>query len=89
MRKKQKLVCHTCAWYKHIRGLNPQTNEEMDHWDCAIGLLPTLMIETGRQINVSNAALVSLRNEFVDGNNKRMATDVIRTQALIRAGRAT
>jgi len=89
MKSKRKLVCHKCAWYKHIRGLNPQTNEEMDHWECAIALLPTLMIETGRQMNVNNAAMVSLRNEFVENTTRRIAADVIRTTALIKAGRAT
>jgi hypothetical protein len=85
MNKKRKLVCHKCAFYKHVRGIHPQSGEDMDHWDCSIALLPMLMIETGRQINTTNAALVSLRNEFVEGNDKRISTDIMRTSALIRA----
>ena len=85
MQKKLKLVCHKCSWYKHVRGTHPQSGEDMDHWDCAIALIPMLLIENGRQIGSSNAAIVSLRNEFVEGNNKRIATDVMRTSAMIKA----
>jgi hypothetical protein len=87
MKSKRELVCHKCAWYTHIRGMHPQTGEEIDRWDCSISLLPILMIETGRQMGTANEALVALRNDFTEGNNKRIATDVIRTQALIRANR--
>jgi hypothetical protein len=85
MKSKRKLVCHKCAWYNHIRGKNPQSNEEMDYWDCAVAMLPILMVETGRQQMTTSESVLSLRNEFVEGNNKRIATDLLRTQALIRA----
>lgn len=85
MKSRRELVCHKCAWYKHVRGTHPQTGEEIDQWDCSISMLPMLLIENSRQQHVTGAAINSMRNEFVVGNNKRIASDLLRTQALIKA----
>ena len=34
-----------CAWITQIRGMDPQTGEDVDEWDCAIKWLPVLLIE--------------------------------------------
>ena len=85
MRSKRKLVCHKCAWYNHIRGENPQTGEEIDRWECAIAMMPLLLIENSRRQHETNGSIQSLRNEFVEGNNKRITSDLIRTQVLLKA----
>jgi len=71
-RKARNRVCHDCAWFKHIVGRNPQTGEPLDKWDCAIGLLPMLLIENARETNRTTDALLDLRNE-VNENAKRNA----------------
>jgi hypothetical protein len=83
-KSKRELVCHKCAWYLHIRGKHPQTDEDMDKWECAIALQPILMIENSRLLHVNNAAITSLREETVKGTNKKIASDLLRTQALVR-----
>jgi phage gp36-like protein len=85
MNKKRVLVCHKCAWFIHVRGKNPQTDEDMDKWECAVAMLPLLMIENARVSTNTNAAIVSLRNDIVDVNNRRMTVDLSRTSALIKS----
>jgi hypothetical protein len=85
MNKKRKLVCHKCAFYMHIRGKHPQSDADMDNWDCAVVFMPVLMIENVRHLNANHAAITSLREEVVDGNNRRITADVMRTTALIQA----
>ena len=64
-KKKMSDVCHTCPNWVHIRGMNPQTGEEMDNWRCAISVLPMLLINAARETREGAAATESLRNEVV------------------------
>jgi len=57
-----------CAWFMQVRGHNPNTGEEVDHWGCAVAWLPTLMIENSQQQRQTGAAVESFRNEMVKGN---------------------
>lgn len=54
-----------CRWYVQVRGMNPQSGEEMDRWDCAIALMPVLQIETSQNTRQAQAAVESVRNVFV------------------------
>lgn len=64
-RKDVSKVCHHCVWYIHLRGMHPQTGEEIDRWDCAIALQPLLMLENSRLQRETGAAVESFRNEMV------------------------
>ena len=66
----KKCVENKCAWYTHIRGLNPQTGQEIDEWGCAVGWMPTLAIEIASKSNQTGAAVESFRNEMVNENQK-------------------
>lgn len=68
-----KKVCPTCKWYDHIRGMNPQTGEEIDRWDCAIALLPLLSIEVASQVRQGAAATESFRNDVVNRVSQRIS----------------
>ena len=57
-----------CAWYVRILGKNPQTNADVDEWQCAIALMPLLQIETAGTNRGQTAALESFRNEVVGAN---------------------
>lgn len=59
---------HNCAWYMQVRGKNPNTGEDMDHWGCAMAWLPVLMIENSQQQRQTGAAVESFRNEMVKAN---------------------
>ena len=49
--------------WTQIRGLNPNTGEAVDQWNCAVAHLPLLMIETSQQVRQGAAATESFRNE--------------------------
>lgn len=64
-KKSMATVCHTCPWWVHVRGKNPQSAEEVDHWNCAIAWGPLLAINTGQEARQTAAAVESFRNEMV------------------------
>jgi len=49
--------------------MNPNTGEAMDEWQCAINLLPFLLIENSQQQRSTAAAVESFRNETVTRND--------------------
>lgn len=65
---KKDCVEHKCSWYMHIRGLDPNTGQEVDHWGCAVGWMPMLLIENSQQQRSTSAAVESFRNEMVKAN---------------------
>lgn len=60
-------VCHKCPWWTRVIGKNPQSDEMIDDWRCAIALLPMLLIEGAQQTRQAGAAVETLRNELVVG----------------------
>ncbi len=59
-----------CAWFTQVRGVNPNTGEEVDDWSCAVTWLPTLLIENSQQQRQTGAAVESFRNETVKSTMK-------------------
>lgn len=62
---KKDCVEHKCAWYMHIRGLDPNTGQEVDHWGCSVSWMPMLLIENSQQQRSTSSAVESFRNEMV------------------------
>ena len=60
-----KQVLYRCPWFVRIRGKNPQYEEEIDEWRCAIAWTPMLLIENAQQSRQTGAAIESFRNEVV------------------------
>ena len=56
---------HRCMWYTKVVGKNPQTEEQIDEWKCAIAWMPILQIETSQTNRGQTHALQSFRNETV------------------------
>ena len=54
-----------CAWFTQVRGMNPQTGEEVDEWDCAVKWVPMMLIENTQMQRQTGAAIESFRNESV------------------------
>ena len=50
-----------CAWITQIRGMDPQTGEDVDEWDCAIKWLPVLLIENTKK-NIESTTTLLLRD---------------------------
>ncbi len=57
---------HKCAWYLQVHGKNPQTGREVSEWQCAISLVPILLIENSKNQVQTSAAIESFRNESVN-----------------------
>lgn len=57
-----------CAWFLKIRGKDPQSEQEIEDWGCAMAWLPVLMIENSQQQRQTGAAVESFRNEMVKAN---------------------
>lgn len=72
-RKKMSAVCHTCPLWTCVRGMNPNTGEQIDRWDCGLAHLPLLQIETSQQVRQAGAATESFRNEVVKRADRRIA----------------
>lgn len=62
-------VMFRCDWYIHLRGKHPQREQEIDEWGCAIAWMPILTIENVQQTRQTGAAIESLRNEIVNGQD--------------------
>ena len=59
-----------CAWFTQVRGMNPQTGQEVDEWGCAVTWMPLLMIENSQQQRQTGASIESFRNETVKSTMK-------------------
>src|SRR5882672_9870677 len=67
-------VCHCCPLWIMVRGKHPQTNADVDGWNCALAWLPVLMIENSQQQRGTAAAVESFRNEVASASQTRNAT---------------
>lgn len=54
-----------CAWFTQLRGKDPQSEQEIDEWGCAVAWLPVLLVENAQQQRQTGAAVESFRNEMV------------------------
>lgn len=58
---------YECMWYMHIKGMNPQTGEEVDEYNCSIAWTPLLLLENAKHIRGVAAATEDFRNKMVEG----------------------
>jgi hypothetical protein len=66
-KKDTSTVCHKCPWWTRVIGKNPQSEEMIDDWRCAVAMLPMLLIENAQVSRGSTVAMESFRNEVVSG----------------------
>ncbi len=57
-------VCHACPLWVQLRGLHPQSGQEIDEWNCSLGFLPMLLVEHGRQQRSTAAAVETMTAEM-------------------------
>jgi hypothetical protein len=67
---KKNCIEHKCAWYTQVRGLNPNTGQEIDQWGCAVSWMPVMSIEVAQKQYQTAAAVESFRNEIVRTNSE-------------------
>lgn len=59
-----------CSWFMRVRGMNPNTGEDIDEWGCAVTWMPIMTIENSQQQRHTSAAVESFRNEVVKANEE-------------------
>lgn len=64
---------HRCAWYTQMQGKNPQSEEMIDEWRCAIAFMPMLQVEMSQTNRGQTNAIASFRDEMIKGNNQMLA----------------
>jgi len=74
-KKKMSTVCHTCPLWVQVRGVDSNTGQNVDRWDCSIGLLTMLQLETAKEVRQTNASVDKMRadNQTYHGENKQLA----------------
>jgi len=63
-------------------GQNPQTGEMLDRWECAITVMPVLMIETSKNARETAARVDQFRElatQVVKSNALRKPTEELKT----------
>jgi len=66
---KKDCIQLKCSWFTHVRGTDPNTGKDVDHYDCAMTWLPMLLVENSKEQRQTGAAVESFRNEMVKANN--------------------
>jgi hypothetical protein len=66
-KKDMSTVCHKCPWWTMVRGKNPQSEEMIDDWRCAVALLPMLLVENAQMTRGTTVAMETFRNGMVNG----------------------
>lgn len=65
-------VCHRCPWWTRVVGKNPQSEEMIDRWQCAIAWLPMLLVENSQQQHQTKVAVESFRNNVIEAAQARL-----------------
>jgi hypothetical protein len=65
---KKDCVGLTCAWFTRVQGVDINTGNQVDEYQCAIAWMPMLLIENSGQQRQTGAAVESFRNEMVKSN---------------------
>ena len=61
---------YQCAFWTHIYGKDPQTEDMIDRFGCAVAWMPVLLIENAQMSRQAGAAVESFRNEMVKQNQQ-------------------
>ncbi len=63
-------TCDSCLWHVHLQGHNPQTGLPVDKRECAIAVLPMLMVQVGGKTDQVAATIESTRNALAAGSSE-------------------
>jgi hypothetical protein len=60
---------YKCRWYVSLKGKDPQSEEIIDNWNCAMAWIPILLVENSQTNRGQTQAIESFRNETIKGQN--------------------
>ena len=55
-----------CRWWQHVAGKDPQSEKQIDQWDCAIAWMPTIGIEGAQQSRQCGATMDKVTNQVIE-----------------------
>ena len=73
---------YKCKFFQKMRGVDPQTGEAVDEYDCAILWQNILLIENSQMQRQTGAAVESFRNEMKVDNNLMLNTIKLETRLI-------
>jgi hypothetical protein len=59
-------VMHRCHWFTKLVGKNPQGEDFIEEWKCAVTWLPFMMVEIAQTNRGQTQATCSMRDEVVN-----------------------
>lgn len=65
---KKECIGLKCAWFVKIQGIDKNTGNQVDEYNCSIAWMPLLQIENSGTQRETGAAVESFRNEMVKAN---------------------
>jgi hypothetical protein len=60
---------HSCPKWIHVSGVNPNSGQPVDQYDCSDAWVPLLLIENSQQQRQTAASVDSFRNEMMKLNS--------------------
>ena len=67
-----------CAWFTQLRGMHPQTGEDIDEWGCAVSWMPILLIENSQKQRETNDTIQNFRNETLNRISQTISMKTIK-----------
>jgi len=74
-------------WFSKIQGTDKNTGEHVEDWQCAVSLLPMLLVENSGQQRQTGAAVESFRNEMVKANENSQKILIATSQQNLLEGK--
>jgi hypothetical protein len=83
----KKCITNKCMWFSKIQGTDKNTGEHVEDWQCAVSLLPMLLVENSGQQRQTGAAVESFRNEMVKANENSQKILIATSQQNLLEGK--
>ena len=74
-------------WFSKIQGTDKNTGKHVEDWQCAVSLLPMLLVENSGQQRQTGAAVESFRNEMVKANENSQKILIAASQQNLLEGK--
>ena len=68
---------YVCRWWTHIVGKDPQSEKQIDWFDCAIAWLPTIGIEQSQMIRQNSSGLDKTANVIFEALNPKTQQKIL------------
>lgn len=75
-------VCHKCPWWTEVSG-TAANGKDITDWQCAVGWIPRLLIETAQQMRQAGASTDKVANEVRDFHKGMAKFNIGTAQAIL------